>query len=53
MNDCLITYIEKNIFKTINNEKNHAAIPRYEDSSRIIELALIVTKQIVCYIYMF
>jgi hypothetical protein len=38
MNDCLVTYIEKDIFKTISNEKNHAAISRYEDSSMTIEL---------------
>jgi hypothetical protein len=56
MNDCLITYIEKDIFKTISNKKkkkNYAVISRYEDSSRTIKLALVVTKQIVSYIYMF
>jgi hypothetical protein len=34
MNDCLVTYIENDIFKTISNEKNHAAISMNEDSSR-------------------
>jgi hypothetical protein len=38
MNDFLVTYIEKDIFKTIINKKNHAAISRYEDSSMTTEL---------------
>jgi len=37
MNDCLITYIDNDIFKIISNEKNHTAGLKYEDSSRTSE----------------
>lgn len=38
MNDCLVTYVEKDIFKTVSNEKNYAAISSYEESSRMTKL---------------
>jgi GGDEF domain-containing protein len=33
MKDCLVIYIDNDIFKTINNKKNHATISKYEDLS--------------------
>ena len=37
MNDYLVTYIEKDKFKTIKCEKNHAEVSKYEKSLRAIE----------------
>ena len=35
MNNCLVTYVEKDIFKPIENKKkNHAVTLKYENLSR-------------------